>query len=162
MMMIKLRRLRSWPTRLALGLVVAAFAAPGAQAAIPSAPSEPTGSGVSAGEWEAPGWAAIYNVAPGIAYVPALPADLRYPGEGITPGAVSPTPSTTVRPDDRPGPRPAPTVARDTEAPQPVAASEPSFNWTDAGIGAAIVVGGALLLAAGISAMRRRRPLAHS
>ena len=65
----------------------------------------------------------------------AMPADVRYPGEGIV--APLPHATTVVQPQGE------------------------SFDFADAGVGACIALGAALLLAAAAMASRRHRRLAH-
>jgi len=65
----------------------------------------------------------------------AMPADVRYPGEGIV--APLPQATTVVQPQGE------------------------SFDFADAGVGAGIALGAALLLAAAAMASRRHRRLAH-
>jgi hypothetical protein len=70
---------------------------------------------------------------------------------------IGPSP-VTLSPDDRLGPR-GDTVAR-TPTPATIIVRPGGFDWADAGVGAAVAVGAALL-AAGLLLVGRRRSVAH-
>src|SRR5262245_48010830 len=84
--------------------------------------------------------------------VVAVTPDDRAGTRGIGPSPV------TLSPDDRLGPR-GDTVAR-TPAPATIIVRPGGFDWADAGIGAAVAIGAALL-AAGLFLVGRRRSVAQ-
>ena len=143
---MKISKHKRW---LVTALAVAAVAAPAAQAGQGYAPAYPDdlrypGEGIVApsiqgaglNEFGIPSDLSI----PGGGFVQAvadaaMPADVTYPGEGI----VAPVPQAVT----------AATSQRD------------GFDFGDAGIGAGVALGSALLLAAAALAGRRNRRLAH-
>ena len=114
-------------------------------------------------------------------YAPAYPDDLRYPGEGITApsiqgaglnefgipsdlkvpggGFVSAVPDAAM-----PANVTYPGEGIQAPLPQAVTVSVPradGFDFADAGVGAGVALGAALLLAAAAMASRRHRRLVH-
>jgi hypothetical protein len=133
-MKLKTRAHRRWVKRLALGLALAAIAAPSAQADVSPSREQPVAA-------EFPTWPINWNKEPVAAEFPMYPINWAQPRHYGAPEF--PTwPINWAQPA--------------TEAPgTPV--SVPGFDYRDAGIGAAIALGVALLTAAGFLALRRNR-----
>jgi hypothetical protein len=127
-----------WARRIAVGVSVLAIG-------VSPALAQPTG-----GETEAEGFARIYRM-PAVTVVdPRLAA--RWEVDGFMRIYGSPAPA---RPDDRDGLR-GPGAAP-AAVPATVAIAPRDFDWTDAGIGAAVALGVALVAAAGMLALYRSR-----
>jgi hypothetical protein len=135
-MKLTARTRRSWPARMALGLVLTAITAPAAQA-------QTSQSDVRHGGAEFPTWTVNWAE-------PAAQAGPEFPTYPIAWAQPTQYGAPEFPPSQINWAQPS------TEAPAtPV--SVPGFDYRDAGIGAAIALGAALLAAAGFLALRRNR-----
>jgi hypothetical protein len=101
------------------------------------------------------------TVPPALSYIqaPGGNNDLsRFEGYRGGPGAVGMVNPSDYLGHDFGGPGGVGPVGSVSVAPQ----SSNTFDWADAGVGAGFAAGLALLLAAGVLALRRRRTLAHA
>ncbi len=159
---MKTRKLNKIIRRLALGLAVAAIAAPAAQAdpwyddsgIAGNATVRPDDRAVRVSPLGAPETAVRPDDRPGLrgpgAVIDAV--SLRPDDRAIRVTPVS-APETAVRPDDRPGLRGPGAAPQDS--PLQIVIRPGGFDWTDAGIGAVFALG--LVLLAGGAALVARR-----